>query len=96
MDSELVSRDCHPTVRKLCFRMLWFQKGSCSGQKIDHTELKEKSLPLTEYPVTETLAVLPSGPKKEKVRHILLCAVKDQSNLCIQLKAGMRLQGESV
>lgn len=84
MDSDLKSRDCHPTVRKLCFRKLWFQKGSCSGQQIDHTDMKKKrkkKLPLTEYSVTETLAALPNGPKKEKVRHILLfCAVKEQSN----------------
>lgn len=78
------------------WNLLWFQQGSCEStrKRIGHNELKKAKLLFTEYSVTETLAVLPNGQKN--IIHGLLCAVKNQSKLPIQLKAGRRLQGKVV
>lgn len=67
---------------------LWFQQGSCkkTRKRIGHNELKKAKPLFTEYSVTENFAVLPNGP--EKMIQVLFCAVKNQSKLSIQVKAG--------
>lgn len=74
IDSEFESRDFYPTVRKM-WNLLWFQQGSCkrTRKRIGHNELKKAKPLFTEYSVTETLAALPNGPKKDDTHSVMCC-----------------------
>lgn len=86
IESEFEPRDFYPIVRKM-WHLLWFQQDSC--KKTRKNELKKDKPLFTEYSVTENLAVLPNG--QEKMIQVLLCAVKNQSKLSIQVKAGWEI-----
>jgi len=95
IDSEFESRDFHPTVRRI-WNLLWFQQGSCKGTRksLGHNELKKAKPLFTSTPLLKPLQCCLRV--KKKMMYILLCAVKNQSKLPIQLKAGGRLQGKVV